>query len=434
MLKRKFYDFLKEWKERQSKKPLLVRGARQIGKTFIVDCFGKANYPSYIYINFLENPLYRQIFEGALDAESVYSRLTLLIRDVKLIPGETLIFLDEIQECGEARTALKFLAEDGRFDIVASGSLLGVQYKKVPSIPVGYEEPVVMHALDFEEFLWAKGYGEDQIGNIRAAFAERRKVDELVNDTFHREIREYIAVGGMPEVVASYVADKDYGKVDALQRHIISDYLDDIMNYAPSSEKPRVKNCFLSIPRQLARETENRKFKYADVEKGVGTRKYGNSVEWLRDSAMADMAYNVSAPLLPLSAYEDDSIFKLYLSDIGLLTAQYGFETKAAVIGERMSGSAKGALYENLVATMLTRKGYPLRYLRDKREPLEIEFLIEKQGGIVPVEVKASNHSTASLNRILEREDIQFGYKLTDGNVGVTGKKITLPHYMAMFL
>ena len=149
---------------------------------------------------------------------------------------------------------------------------------------------------------------------------------------------------------------------------------------------------------------------------------------------MADMAYNVSAPLLPLSAYEDDSIFKLYLSDIGLLTAQYGFETKAAVIGERMSGSAKGALYENLVATMLTRKGYPLRYLRDKREPLEIEFLIEKQGGIVPVEVKASNHSTASLNRILEREDIQFGYKLTDGNVGVTGKKITLPHYMAMFL
>ena len=434
MLKRKFYDFLKEWKERQSKKPLLVRGARQIGKTFIVDCFGKANYPSYIYINFLENPLYRQIFEGALDAESVYSRLTLLIRDVKLIPGETLIFLDEIQECGEARTALKFLAEDGRFDIVASGSLLGVQYKKVPSIPVGYEEPVVMHALDFEEFLWAKGYGEDQIGNIRAAFAERRKVDELVNDTFHREIREYIAVGGMPEVVASYVADKDYGKVDALQRHIISDYLDDIMNYAPSTEKPRVKNCFLSIPRQLARETENRKFKYADVEKGVGTRKYGNSVEWLRDSAMADMAYNVSAPLLPLSAYEDDSIFKLYLSDIGLLTAQYGFETKAAVIGERMSGSAKGALYENLVATMLTRKGYPLRYLRDKREPLEIEFLIEKQGGIVPVEVKASNHSTASLNRILEREDIQFGYKLTDGNVGVTGKKITLPHYMAMFL
>jgi predicted AAA+ superfamily ATPase len=190
----------------------------------------------------------------------------------------------------------------------------------------------------------------------------------------------------------------------------------------------------MSIPRQLARESENRKFKYSEVEKGVGARKYGNSVEWLRDAEIADMAYNLSAPLFPLSAYVDDSIFKLYLSDIGLLTAMYGFGVKAAVVDETISGTVKGALYENLVASCLVRNGHPIRYIRDKHEPLEVEFLVEKNGTVVPIEVKASNSSTASLDRLLAREDIALGYKLTAGNVSVVDKKITIPHYMAMFL
>ncbi len=434
MLKRKFYDTMREWKAKKGKKPLFVRGARQVGKTFIIDLFGKTEYAGYVYLNFLENPDWKRIFEGALDARTIYSRLSLMKRDARIVPGDTLLFLDEIQECGEARTALKFLAQDSRCDVVASGSLLGIQYKKVKSVPVGYEEPVAMYSLDFEEFLWAKGYRQDHIDALREAFEKRGKVDDLLNETMHREIREYMAIGGMPEVVEAYVSNGDYAEADGIQRRIISDYLDDIVNYAPPADVPKIKSCFRSIPRQLARETENRKFKYAEVEKGVGARKFRDSVEWLRDAWMAEMAFNLTAPLLPLSAYEQEDCFKLYMSDIGLLTALYGYAIKAAVISETIAGSVKGALYENLIAGALVRRGYPLRYLRDKREPLEVEFLIERDGLVVPVEVKASNASTASLDKVLARDDISFGYKLTGGNVGVAGKKVTLPHYMAMFL
>ena len=434
MLKRKFYDTLLEWKKKGTKKPLFVRGARQIGKTFIIEYFGKKNYSSYVYLNFLENPEYKRIFDGALDASTIYSRITLMVPSVRLPPHDTLIFLDEIQECGEARTALKFLALDGQYDIVASGSLLGIQYKKVKSIPVGYEEPVTMHSLDFEEFLWAKGYSDDIIPQLRAAFETRTKVDDVLNDVMHREIRDYMVIGGMPAVVDTFAKHRNYAEVDTIQRQIVSDYLDDIMNYASHVDKPKIRSCFLSIPRQLARENENRKFKYAEVEKGVGARKFWDSVEWLRDASIAEMAHNLSAPLFPLSAYEEETVFKLYLSDIGLLVAMYGFETKAAIINQTISGSVKGGLYENLIATFLVRRGRQLRYLRGKREPLEVEFLIEKEGSVIPIEVKASNASTASLDRLLARDDIPFGYKLTAGNVGVFGKKITLPHYMAMFL
>lgn len=434
MLKRKFYDTMRGWKAKKDRKPLFVRGARQVGKTFIIDLFGKTEYAGYVYLNFLENPDWKRIFDGALDARTIYSRLSLMKRDARIIPGDTLLFLDEIQECGEARTALKFLAQDGSCDVVASGSLLGIQYKKVKSVPVGYEEPVAMYSLDFEEFLWAKGYRPDHIDALRNAFANRGKVDDLLNETMHREIREYMAIGGMPEVVEAYVSKGDYAEADGIQHRIISDYLDDITNYAPSADVPKIKSCFRSIPRQLARETENRKFKYAEVEKGVGARKFRDSVEWLRDAWMAEMAFNLTAPLLPLSAYEQEDCFKLYMSDIGLLTALYGYETKAAVVNETISGSVKGALYENLIAGELVRRGYPLRYLRDKREPLEVEFLIERDGLVVPVEVKASNAATASLDRVLARDGISFGYKLTGGNVGVAGKKVTLPHCMAMFL
>ena len=434
MLKRKFYDKLLDWKKKANKKPLFVRGARQIGKTYIIDYFGKTNYSSYIYINFLENSEYKRIFDGALNAATIYSRMSLMIQSARFTENDTLIFLDEIQECGNARTALKFLAQDARYDIVVSGSLLGVQYKNVKSIPVGYEEPVTMHSLDFEEFLWAKGYSYEQISALQDSFAERRKVDALINDVLHRELREYMVIGGMPAVVQQFIERRNFAEADEIQRQIVSDYLDDVMNYASEVEKPKIRNCFLSIPRQLARENENRKFKYAEVEKGVGARKFINSVEWLRDASMAEMAHNLTAPLFPLSAYEDESAFKLYLSAIGLLSSLYGFETKAAIINQTIRGSVKGALYENLIATGLVRRGYALRYLQDRRIPMEVEFLLEKDGKVVPLEVKASNASTASLNRLLEREDIEFGYKFTSGNVGVAGKKITLPHYMMMFI
>ena len=434
MLKRKFYDTMRKWKAKKGRKPLFVRGARQVGKTFIIDLFGKTEYAGYVYLNFLENPDWKRIFEGALDARTICSRLSLMKRDARIVPGDTLLFLDEIQECGEARTALKFLSQDGSCDVVASGSLLGIQYKKVKSVPVGYEEPVAMYSLDFEEFLWAKGYRQDHIDALREAFENRGKVDDLLNETMHREIREYMAIGGMPEVVEAYVAKGDYAEADEIQQRIISDYLDDIANYAPPADVPKIKSCFRSIPRQLARETENRKFKYAEVEKGVGARKFRDSVEWLRDAWMAEMAFNLAAPLLPLSAYEQEDCFKLYMSDIGLLAALYGYATKAAVVNETIAGSVKGALYENLIAGMLERKGIPLYYFKNEEGSREVEFMVERDGGIVPVEVKASNGATLSLNEVLEKPQVPYGYKFVDGNIGVSGKKITLPHYMAMFI
>lgn len=433
MLRRKFYDTLLAWKKKSSKKPLFVRGARQIGKTFIIDYFGRKNYSSYIYLNFLENAEYKRIFDGALDANTIYSRITLIVPSARLIPHDTLIFLDEIQECGDARTSLKFLAQDDRYDIVASGSLLGIQYKKVKSVPVGYEETVTMHSLDFEEFLWAKGYSEDIVLQLRAAFDNHTKVDDVLNDVMHREIRDYMVIGGMPAVVNAFIDHRDYAEADTIQNQIVSDYLDDIMNYASNVDKPKIRSCFIAIPRQLARENGNRKFKYAEVEKGVGARKFWDSVEWLRDASIAEMAHNLTAPLFPLSAYEEETVFKLYLSDIGLLVAMYGFEMKAAVVNQTITGSAKGGLYENLIATILVRRGKSLKYLRERHEPLEVEFLIEKDGLVVPIEVKASNASTASLDKLLKRDDIPVGYKLTSGNVGISGKKVTLPHYMAMF-
>lgn len=434
MLRRKFYATLLEWKKRPRKRPLLVKGARQVGKTFIIDRFGRDCYDSYVYLNFLKNEEHQRIFSGSLDAQTIFSRLSLVVPSARIVPGKTLIFLDEIQECGNARSALKFLSESTQVDVVASGSLLGVQYKEVRSVPVGYEEPVTMGPLDFEEFLWAKGYPEGIVGDLRKNFEQRTKVDEFVNEKLLAEVRDYMVVGGMPAVVDAYVHELNYSRVDDLQRGIVDDYLDDILHYAALSEKPKVKNCFLSIPRQLARESENRKFKFAEVQKGVGARKFGNSVEWLRDSSMALMAENLTVPRLPLSGYVDEGTYKLYAADIGLLMSMYGLETKAALLDNRLQGPVKGAIYENLVATMLASRGYALHYYRDRHRPLEVEFLVERDGAVVPVEVKASNRSTASLDRILARDEIGLGYKLVNGNVGVAGKKVTLPHYMALFV
>ena len=242
MLKRKFYNKLLDWKKKSNKRPLFVRGARQIGKTYIIDYFGKTNYSSYIYINFLENSEYKRIFDGALNAATIYSRMSLMIQSARFIENDTLIFLDEIQECGNARTALKFLAQDARYDIVVSGSLLGVQYKNVKSIPVGYEEPVTMHSLDFEEFLWAKGYSQEHISALQDSFLERRKVDDFINDVMHKELREYMVIGGMPAVVQQFIEKRNFAEAAEIQRQIVSDYLDDIMNYASEVEKTKIRN------------------------------------------------------------------------------------------------------------------------------------------------------------------------------------------------
>ena len=438
--KRKFYDLLVRWKSTKHQECLLVKGARQIGKTFIIEKFGREQYESFIEFNFVLDPEACSIFDGSLKAEDLYRKISAYDATRRLLPGRTLIFLDEIQECPNARTALKSFALDGRYDVVASGSLLGIKYKRrkareshVPkSIPVGYERQVMMHSLDFEEFLWAKGVTEDAIAVLREYCDRREIVPEAVNRRYSDMLREYMIVGGMPAVVKAYVEARDFGPVQGEQEMILVSYIDDIHKHADTTDIPKIEACYRAVPRLLARE--NRKFKYAEVEKGGSERKYASSVDWLCDASFATRAQNVAMAEVPLNAHVRDGWFKLYLSDIGLLSALYGTETKGLLYSGRLTGNAKGGLYENLLAGVLERKGLPLFYFKNESGTREVEFALERDGGIVPVEVKASNGATISLNEMLERPDVPYGYKFIDGNIGISGKKITMPHYMAMFI
>lgn len=435
-LKRKFYDYLVAWKSRKRQECLLVNGARQIGKTYIIEKFGRENYESFIELNFALRPELRSVFEGDLGVREICERLTAIMGDVRLLPGATLIFLDEIQDCPNARTAFKSFALDGRYDVIASGSLLGIKYKKEKlrktprSIPVGFERQVTMHSLSFEEYLEAKGFGGDALQILRRAFKSGEIVPEAINERFHRLLREYAVVGGMPAVVSAFMDNGHYGEVQELQEALVKDYIADIHKYADKTDIPKVEKCFQAIPRILAKE--NRKFKYAEVEDRGTARKYLSSVEWLKAAHIATMAECVNVALPGLAGYVKDEWFKLYLSDIGLLCSMYGAALKREILAGTLKGGIKGGIYENLVAGMLERKGFPVRYYRNDGD--EIEFVIETTDGVVPVEVKATNGGTVSLDRLISKGDVAYGVKLTGGNVGMSGKKRTLPHYMTMFL
>ena len=441
MLKRKMYQFLLDWRSHKERECLLIKGARQIGKTFIVEEFGTNEYKSFIEINFLRSPSLKAIFEGDLSADEIYKRMSAHLPGINFIKGDTLIFLDEIQKCAAARTALKFLAEDGRYDVIASGSLLGLHYgqdadeevEKVESVPVGFERQVVMYSLDFEEFLWAYGYRDETVEYLRSFFEKREKVPNDVNERFEFLLREYIVVGGMPEAVQTFVDTKDFNEVQAVQEKILASYDDDIANHAKGTEKAKIRACYDSLPRQLARE--NKKFKYSEVEKHAGARKYSDSVTWLKDSNLVHVCYNVYEPYLPLTANSKNDEFKLYVNDSGLLLARYGMQTKLAVMTKKIQGNAKGGIYENVISEMLIKRGYNLNYYKTQNSSMEVEFLIEKDGEVIPVEVKAGNTSTASLNNYINTFHPSAAYKLIDGNIGVSEDvKITVPHYMAMFI
>lgn len=438
MLKRKAYKNLLEWKEKHSKNCLMIKGARQVGKTYLVREFGKNEYDSFIEINFIKNKELKEIFNAELDAESIYKRMTAQMRGIRLITNKTLIFLDEIQACGRARTALKFLAEDGRFDIITSGSLLGLTYgedadenvEEPESVPTGYEEFLTMYSLDFEEFLWAEGYA-DAIPILKEYFDKKERIPDDVNKKYEELFREYMVVGGMPEVVFDYVKNHDFTRVTAIQERILENYRFDISKHAKGAEKVKVRKCYDAVPKQLAKEIT--KFQYATVEKGQTSKKYGGSVQWLKDSNLVHACYNVHEPYLPLMANSIEAQFKLYINDTGLLCAMYGFETKKAILNNTIKGNAKGGIYENIIAESLIKNGYNLYYYKPDNEH-ELEFLIEKSGEVVPVEVKAGNTSTVTLNGFIEKFVPSIAYKFINGNVGLNNVKYSIPHYMVMFV
>lgn len=438
MLKRKIYDKLIQWKNNHKKNCLMIKGARQVGKTYIIREFGKCEYSSFIELNFIKNKEFKQIFSGNLDAETIYKNMTAYIRDIKLIPNDTLIFFDEIQACGKARTSLKFLAEDGRYDIITSGSLLGLAYgedadenvEEPESVPTGYEEFLTMYSLDFEEFLWAEGY-ENAIPYLKEFFDKKMHIPDDINNKFNTLFREYIVVGGMPEVVDDYIHNHNFTNVTAIQELILENYRFDISKHAKGVEKIKVRKCYDAIPKQLAKEIK--KFQYSTVEKGKTSKKYGGSVQWLKDSSIVQCCYNIHEPYIPLMANSIDEQFKLYINDTGLLCAMYGFETKQAILSNTIKGNAKGGIFENIISEQLIKKGYSLYYYKPDNEH-ELEFLIEKNGEVVPIEVKAGNTSTVTLNNFINTYSPTIAYKLINGNIGINGVKYSIPHYMVMFI
>lgn len=432
MLKRKITDYLKQWKATKQNECLLVRGARQIGKTFIIEDFGRNNYESFVEINFEQHPALKSAFEGDLTVSEMIKRISVHIPSARFIPHKTLLFLDEIQACPKARTSLKFWAVDNNYDIIASGSLLGVNYNAVSSFPVGYERQVDMYSLDFEEYLWAVGFSQEVIDSLRENFNNRVKVDDSVHSRMMEYLREYMVVGGMPAVVNQFIATNNYGIVHQEQEKIISAYLNDIAKYAETTERAKARSCFLSIPRQLAKE--NTKFQYSVVERNGTARKFANALDWLRDAGIIAYCYNLSTLQFPLSAYVRDDNFRIYMDDIGLLVSMYGYEMKGALLDDTLNGPAKGGIYENLIADILHKKHLPLYFYKKDDSSVEIEFVLTSDNSPLPVEVKAKKGRTQSLNTVLTWEGIELGYKFGARNVGVDNNKVTMPLYLAMFL
>lgn len=440
MIKRKMYKYLINWKQKKDKSALIIKGARQVGKSYLVREFGRNEYEGYIEINFLKNPLYKNIFKGDLSAEEIFKRLSAYIPNLKIIPFKTLLFLDEIQVCAEARTAVKFLVEDGSVDVISSGSLLGLSYledddKNVTeptSLPVGYEEQITMYSLDFEEFLWAKGYNDDAIAYLKDFYISNKEVSKELNDKYLELFREFMIVGGMPEVVQTFIDTNNFQEASKIQGKILADYQDDISKHAKGQEKIKVRQCYDSIPKQLAKEYK--KFQYSVVEKGKTSKKYGGSIKWLCDSSLVNKCSNVNEAYIPLLAYEMDDQFKLYLNDTGLLLYLYGPETKLAILNNTLKGNAKGGIYENIISELLLKRGYKLYYYKTQNSSMEIEFVIEKNGEVIPIEVKTGNDSTPSLNSFINKYHPKVSYKFVNGNVGFLDGKKTLPHYMVMFI
>ena len=431
MLKRKIYQSLIEWKKQTEKMCLVVKGARQVGKTFIIDKYARENYENYVYINFDENPGYKVIFDGDLDVNNLIKQISLRVPNVSLVPHKTIIFLDEIQNCPNARTALKFLALDKRFDVIASGSLLGINYKEVESFPVGYTEQLEMYSLDFEEFLWANGIEEQSILDVKEFFDKKEVVPQAMHERMMELFKEYIVVGGMPRVVNDFVKNHNFANVLKIQKAIISDYEDDIAKYADGSEKAKARACFLSIPKHLSKDYK--KFRYSLVMPSGSSRKYAGSLMWLYDAGIINFCHNLEIPQLPLEGNSKSDTFKVYMRDTGLLVAMLDEGTQEDIIDGNL-GIYKGAIYENIIGDVLAKKGKKLYYF-EYNSTLEVDFFIRYERVITAIEVKSSGNSKSkSLETLMEKYGVKKGIKLAPSNYGKKGEIDIFPIYMAMFL
>ena len=438
MLQRKIERTLIKWKNTPNHKPLVIKGCRQCGKTFSVNAFAKEYYTHVVYLNFFEHPDYKLAFEGSKQIDSIVMNLTALIPNSRFVSGQTCIILDEIQECSAARTALKFFKIDGRYDVIATGSLLGVcGYKgdetDYNSIPVGYEQHIEMFPLDFEEFLWANGINQEIIELLTKSLQERTPIPPAIHQRMRQLILEYTIVGGMPEVVNRFIATHNMSDVLEEQHSIITGYKEDMVKYAANEDKVRLRAAFDSIPRQLSKE--NKKFQFSVIKKGARAKEYITGIQWLEDAGIIIRCRNLSITELPLEGNAIEDSFKVYMRDTGLFVSMLEDGTQFDILQGRLYGY-KGAIFENLIADIFTKMGRKLYYYR-KDSGLEIDFVIRYHSECVLVEVKASTGNTKSTKTILQHPDKYHVYqaiKLGDYNIGEKDGILTLPVYMAFLL
>ena len=434
-LRRKFDAFLHDWRARADRLPLILKGARQVGKTETVRHFAESCYANYIEINFVERPEFKEIIRDGYSVDRLIRNISVIDPALQFTPHETLLFFDELQEFPEIATSLKFFAQDGRFDVICSGSLLGIQVKHVKSYSVGYQETETMRSLDFEEFLWGCGYRDDQIAGLLEPVLACRPFGAAVKNTMDRLFMDYCVTGGMPDVLETYFVKGTFERVPHTQRRILEDYREDIRKYAEGLDPVRIQAVFDSVPVHLAKE--NRKFQWSSVSKGATRKDFWGCVEWLEDAGVVNKCRRLLVPELPIGAHLDNDAYKLYLCDSGLLLSMLDREVQEDVRIRRNLGTWKGGLFEHIVGEAMVKAGIPLAYFKRDNSTLEMDFFARSADCIVPIEVKAENNRSKSLRTLIDRDiykDIRWGIKFVNGDVGFENRILTLPQWCAFML
>lgn len=433
-LNRKIDLYLEQWKQDVDRKPLIVKGARQIGKTASIEHFAVNNYKSFININFAIEKKYKSIVEDGYDVDSIIANISRIDPFKKFIEGETLILFDELQDFPQIASSLKFFCIDRRYDVICSGSLLGINYQQIESNSVGYKTNYEMFSMDFEEFLWAKGH-KNAADELLQHMNSLSPFNDTTMNVFHSLFLDYCILGGMPNVIARYIERGTFEGTLEIQKELIADYKEDIRKYVSGLEQTRILNVFNRIPIQLAQE--NKKFQISKVANGARFKDYWGCVEWLNDAGIINVCYCMQMACLPLKGNFDENKYKIYFRDSGLLVACLDDEAQEDLRANRNMNVYKGALYENIVGEALVKQGYDLYYYKRENATLEQDFFVRTKKYLVPIEVKSQNGQSKSLSTLISGEiysDIQYGIKFCSGNVGFNNNIYTFPYFCAFLL
>jgi uncharacterized protein len=433
-LKRKVDQFLIGWKNNQEKKPLVIKGPRQVGKTLSILHFAKENYKNLIYINFIEKPMYKAILESGYNVQEIIKNISRIDPYIKFIDHETVLIFDEIQDFIEISTALKFFKIDGRYDVICSGSLLGINYSRIDSVSTGYKTDFDMTSLDFEEFLWAKGYDQSRI-ELLEHMINLKPLSEIQYKIYKDLFMDYVILGGMPEVISKYINSQSFEGTLENQIQIIKDYKEDIKKYASGVDKTRIMNVFNHISIQLAKE--NKKFQLAKVDKNARFRDYRGVIEWLYEAGLINLCYKLNSISLPLKGNYDESFYKIYMKDTGLLVSMLDEESQQDLRANKNLGVYKGALYENMIAEAFDKSGIDLFYYMNEQSTLEIDFMVRSKNDIIAIEVKAKDGRSKSLKEVLNNDkypEVRKGFKLADKNIGYNEHFYTFPYFLSFLI